>query len=1164
MRKIKELFKKDVGRHIDGVIKADDERQLQIEVEEFVFTKEINKALDTLLERYLDEPSSNGVWISGYYGCGKSHLLKILSLILGDKLLSSGSHPSEIILPKIEDEIRKGNLGKAARIPSQSILFNIDQKADHVGGGDSTSIILEVFIKVFNGLRGYYDKQGFIAKFEYDLDKDNKLSAFKKTYQDVNGRKWENDRDALTTVRKKSFGKAYAAHFSVSEDEAFNVLNHTRDDYKVDIETFAFQVKEYIGKQDQGFRLNFFVDEVGQFIGNDSHKMLNLQTIAETLATVCDGRAWVFVTSQSELAGIIGDMGTTAAQDFSKIQGRFKSRVTLSSTDVKEVIQKRLLLKKEDEPEALTDIYDKEKDNLSTLYRFGDDSVEYKSWRGSDEFCDFYPLHPYQFELFQRCIEQLSKHDAFPGSHTSVGERSMIEVFQSVVKEIQDEEIGRLAAFDYLFEGIAVTLRGDIQTSVQQASRQLDDPIAIRVLRALFLLKWVRAFKSTIRNVAILLIDRPDVDIAAHEETVKNALELLTKQSYLQRNGDVYEFLTDDEKDIEVEIKNTVIDESNITTLLADILFRDVLLDQKIRFEINNQDYFYARKLDDNLIGREHQVCLNIITQDHNNHGSPRILAAQNTGKHELLMLLPEDARLMDEVRNYIKTQKYIQQNTGGGNDAIKNSILLQRGKQNTDRRKKLKDLCEGLMSKANFYINGSLLENLREGDPRNRFNKAAQELISFSFPSLRMLKGVYGEESLKKALLDPDDLLTGGDQILTEAEQEVLTYVHRNQDNGERTSVEEMTRNFEKSPYGWYTLAVTTLIARLFRMGKIELRNPDLLDAQKSYDNLKNPRLHGALRVRLQDQFDPAKVSGLKRFHHDFFDLTNPGTDARTVGQNTINALAQEFTNLESLLNNYSRYPFIEGLRDLAERVEVLSQKDYSYLLNHLDDFNNELLDAKNDIMGPVKAFINGNQIKIYDEVIGFLQSDKVNFSELADKEIQPLLDLENSDSPFKGKVVPAAKSAMLKVRKLIESKLKEQRLIASQAFDEAEQKIKQAEDFGPLNEDEKQEVLGKIITARADVTAAKHLTAIRDRVSTYKNHDFPAQLSLAAQLANKPKDGDKKSKKASTAYVSANSLHAKCDLSYISSEAELDEWLKALRAAGVEELKKGNRISL
>lgn len=451
--KIHQLFLKDVSRPIDGVIKADDNRHLDLEVEEFVVTREVGRALDQFVERYLEDTSANGVWISGFFGSGKSHLLKILSLLLDQRTLPSGRKPADVILPNIEDEILRGSMERAVQIPSHSILFNIDQKADHIGG-DTAAPILEVFVKVLNELRGYHGKQGHIAKLEYDLDKAGQLAAFKQTYLEVNGREWEKDRDALATARRKAFNAAYAKHFGVSEEDAVNVLNQIRDEYRVSIESFAEQVREYIDQQGKDFRLNFFVDEVGQFIGQDSKLMLNLQTVAESLATKCDGRSWVFVTSQGDLQKVLGELKKEQGDDFTKIQGRFKTRPNLTSADVREVIQRRLLAKTEAEPEALTKIFDEEKENLQTLFRFSDDSVQYKGWRGSDEFCDLYPFHPYQFDLFQRAIEQLSKHDAFTGKHTSVGERSMLEVFQSVAKSLKNEEVGSLATFDRMFDGI--------------------------------------------------------------------------------------------------------------------------------------------------------------------------------------------------------------------------------------------------------------------------------------------------------------------------------------------------------------------------------------------------------------------------------------------------------------------------------------------------------------------------------------------------------------------------------------------------------------------------------------------------------------------------------------------------------------------------------------
>jgi energy-coupling factor transporter ATP-binding protein EcfA2 len=1168
--KIQDLFLKPVDRPIEGVIKADDQRHLVTEVEEFVITREVGKGLDQFVERYLNETTANGVWISGFFGSGKSHLLKILSLLLDHRPLADGRHAKDIMLPRVEDEILKDNLIKAARIPAQSVLFNIDQKADHIGG-DAMAPILEVFVKVLNDLRGYHGKQGHIAKFEHDLDRADQLASFKKTYQRVNDRSWETDRDVISTARRKAFAAAYAEHFKMSEAEGLEVLTKLRDDYRLDIETFAEQVRDYIDAQGKEFRLNFFVDEVGQFIGQNSKSMLNLQTVAETLATVCDGRAWVFVTSQADLRGIIGEFEKTQADQFSKIEARFKTRVNLTAADVVEVIGKRLLAKTEEEPACLTEIYDAEKENLATLFRFGDESLQFKPWRGSDEFCALYPFAPFHFHLFQRCVEQLSKHEIFAGRHTSVGQRSLLAVFQEVLKRMRSEQPGELATFDRLYEGIEAALRPDKITPILQAPTTIHSPFAIRVLKALFLLKWEKAFKATPRNIAILLIDRPTVDIAAHEKAVKDALELLAGQSYLQRNGDLYEFLTDTEKDVEVEIKNTEIEDSQVTKLLAEVLFVDLLRDPKIRFEANGQDYPYARRLDDQLVGKDAEVALNIITPDHPNHAEPAVLAAQNTGKSELLLVLPPDLRLIDEARHFLRTQKFIQQNTGGSNDETRRAILIERGQQNARRRTALQELCADLFSKAPIYLNGSKLDAVGYGEPKMRFHKSAQELIGFAFPNLRMLKGSYDETTLSKTLLEPDDLLTSGQMPVSEAEQEILTYVQRNQNEGERTSVEAMVRHFARRTYGWHALAVCTLIGRLFRMGKLELRASELLDARSALEHLKNTRQHGVVRVRLQEQFDATKVNALKRFHHEFFDRPNEGTDARSAGQLTNEALSGEAADLGVLLDQASRYPFLESLRPVRDQISTMAGKDYAYLLNHLGDFETSLLEAKDDLLDPIKTFMHGSQRKAYDEAVSFLREEEANFADLPAGDIQPLRDLAGAEAPFRGDVVPSAKAAVAKLRKKIAALLGEEGAAASTVLDEHASKLQSLPDFAKLTEANAGHVLLPIGEVRAAIASARFVTAIRDRLNRYRTQDYPAQLALLAHLAAPPPTkqdpgtgGSSKSDTPMPAYIPASALRPDCSLPFIGSEADLDQWLAALRTEAAKELKKGNRISL
>ena len=250
-------------------------------------------------------------------------------------------------MPKCEGStFLQAELKKAVAIPSKSILFNIDQKADIISKTEFDAL-LSVFVKVFNEMRGYYGKQGHIAQFERDLDERGLYNDFRAKYQEIAGRSWERGREQAL-LEAKNIAAAYAVVTDQADSsEAAGILDKYRQAYRVSIEDFAEEVEAYISQQVAGFRLNFFVDEVGQYIAEHVKLMTNLQTIAESLATKCKGRAWIIVTAQEDMDTVLGEMESRQANDFSKIQARFANRMKLTSQDVSEVIQKRLLMKNE-------------------------------------------------------------------------------------------------------------------------------------------------------------------------------------------------------------------------------------------------------------------------------------------------------------------------------------------------------------------------------------------------------------------------------------------------------------------------------------------------------------------------------------------------------------------------------------------------------------------------------------------------------------------------------------------------------------------------------------------------------------------------------------------------------------------------------------------------
>ena len=261
---MRDIFEKPVDRAIDGVIKADDEASLRVELDEYVITGEIGQRLEQFLDAYNNYKTANGVWISGFFGSGKSHLLKMLALLLENREVD-GVRAFDIFAEKLKDEpMLAGALRKAVSIPSKSILFNIDQKADVISKTD-VDALLSVFQKVFDEMCGYFGKQPHIAQFERQLDERGQFESFKTAFQEVSGKPWETRGREEALLEGRSIAAAFAKATRTDPADAKDILTQYRKDTRVSIEDFANRIKSWLDRQVPNFRLNFFVDEVGQF-----------------------------------------------------------------------------------------------------------------------------------------------------------------------------------------------------------------------------------------------------------------------------------------------------------------------------------------------------------------------------------------------------------------------------------------------------------------------------------------------------------------------------------------------------------------------------------------------------------------------------------------------------------------------------------------------------------------------------------------------------------------------------------------------------------------------------------------------------------------------------------------------------------------------------------
>lgn len=1183
MTTLKMIFQKPVDRPIEGVIKADDEASLRLEIEEYVLTNEVEKRLESFLDAYNNYEGANGVWVSGFFGSGKSHLLKMLALLLENRQID-GVSALDLFLPKCGDnEILRGDLKRAVAIPSKSILFNIDQKADVISK-TQIDALLAVFVKVFDEMCGYYGKQGHIAQFERDMDSRGLYEQFKSAYESTAGRQWQKGREQAL-LEAKNIAKAYAQATGGDEAQAAGILDKYRSQYRVSIEDFAEQVHAYIERQSPEFRLNFFVDEVGQYIAENVKLMTNLQTIAESMATKCRGRAWVIVTAQEDMGMVVGEMGKQQGNDFSKIQARFANRMKLTSADVAEVIQKRLLTKTEDGVRLLSDIYHAQSNNFKTLFDFADGSQTYRNFQDRDHFIHSYPFIPYQFALFQSAIQNLSQHNAFEGKHSSVGERSMLGVFQQVAIQIGGHEIGQLATFDLMFEGIRTALKSNIQRAIIQADNHLDGPFAIRLLKTLFLVKYVKEFKPTVRNLCVLMLDGFNQDMPALRKRVEESLSLLEQQTYVQRNGEIYEYLTDEEKDVEQEIKNTEVESSDVSAELEKIVFDHVIKHRKIRYDENGQDYPFSRKLDDRLHGREYELAIHVISPFHEHAESESILRMQSMGRDELLVLMPADERLVRDILMYKRTEKYIRQNISITQQEAVKRILTDKGFQNRERYAELQQRVQILMGKAKLLVAGSDIEIGTE-DAQTRIIRGFYELIVRAYPNLRMLRGItYTENDIAKCLKHSQQGLFGNDVTsLAESEQELLAFIQSNNRGGVRTTLKNLLEKFERKPYGWYYAAVLCTLANLCARGKVELRaDGNLLEEDDLERALRNTHGHGNVVLEPQVEFTASQVRALKEFFEDFFDAPPRSNEAKALGKETSTSLQELLHQLTPLSALVSQYPFLHALTPVLEKLKELAGKPYTWYLTELTRQNDALLDLKESVIDPVRKFMSGPQKGIFDNARKFVQAQEPNFAYIeGDESTQVVASLTDMDC-FKGNRMQQVKVLLETLQDKVTTQIEEEIAKAKEAVAALKVRIENMSEFGALN-GEQQEQITRPFKEFSNVIERQQLIAvIRDTLRRFEESDYQRLLSQMASWAQPvptlepapesgeiatPDEGGSPSPSAKPEtrieYVPSRLVKVSFDKAWLADEADVERYLESMREALLDEIRKGKRIQI
>jgi hypothetical protein len=973
--KIQSMFQKDINRDINGVIKVaqDDEQSLIQELSEYIITKELRRHFNTFFDNYskaIDHPTDKiGVWISGFFGSGKSHFLKMLSYLLSNKEVA-GKRAVDFFKDKFDDPMMYATVVRCTNIPTESILFNIDIEGPI--NKDKTAV-LRVFAKVFYNHLGFYGEDLKIAKLEQFVDKRGKTEEFRRVFEEVNGMPWVEARatyaffeDDIVTVLQNTLG--------MSETAARNWFNG-EENVDMSIKQLVEEIKEYVDSKGKDFRLLFCVDEVGQYIGDDSDLMINLQSIVEEVGSKCRGKVWVMVTSQEAIDSVVKISG----DDFSKIQGRFNTRLSLSSASVDEVIKKRILEKTEDADALLRMVYEKEHAVLKNLFTFNDAVLDIKGYSNEAEFSATYPFVPYQFIIIQKVLAEIRKHGN-SGKHLSGGERSMLSGFQEAAQKVENKDENALVSFSQFYDTVHTFLESPIRRVIDRCQSATDkhdglEQRDVSVLKLLYLIRYIDDIKANIDNIAILMVDDIRADKITLRREIAESLGRLEAQNYVARNGDNYSFLTDEEQDIAIDIRNTSVDSATIVQNIGQTIFSEIYPSKKYKY--NKYDFSYDQYIDDSIVGAATGgVRLRFVTVASDYYNAPeQKLIMDSHASNEAIVLLSNEVQYFEELETAAKIRKYIKQKNVSQLPENIQDIIRKRQAQARILEDSAKTQINKAITDGKFYIAGEKVE-IKNGDAKSKLDEALKQLIESVYSKLNLVNTFCESDADILTILNDNTQqigFAGGGNNNEFAINEVSQWLEERHMSHVPVSMGDVQRRYQAIPYGWREIDIAAIVARLIVSQKIEIRYGGAVVGKDDKNLVRYLRMKSEVdKASVSRRIAPSEEDMRKtvKFMRDWLGQMSIAEDEDGLLTLVKDTLNEKKNRYEALIAEYNhdRYPQKEVViqaRDLM--IDILSQKNNNVaLLKRLLTKQDDLINVSED-MEEIEIFFK-SQREIFD----------------------------------------------------------------------------------------------------------------------------------------------------------------------------------------------------
>jgi hypothetical protein len=1033
MKTIRDLLERDLSERIEEVIQLDqtDEQSVHTELTEYVATPRIRDQYRELLRAFAEMPKDPhegmGVWVSGFFGSGKSSFAKNLGYVLSNPTVlgtkAADLFKRQLADPSLEDLIDYINTA----LPTEVVMFDV-QKDRAVRAETGQQKMAEIMYTVLLRHLGYAEDFD-VAELEIELEREGRLDEFTGRCEKAYGQPWRIVRKGAQKISRASAllhdldPKTYPSPDAWARSLAGRPADIT-------VTRFVDRTFDLMARKRPGKGLVFIIDEVGQYVGRSSEKIEDLRAVVEEFGKQSKNRlrrreaaapVWVVVTSQEKLDEVVAALDSKRVE-LARLQDRFAHRVDLSPADIREVATRRVLAKKPEAIPVLGELFRKAQGQLNAAWRL--ERTPRKTAVTEEEFIQFYPYPPHFVDL---SIDIMAGIRLQPGAprHLGGSNRTIIkQAFEVLVSDrtrLAEKPVGTLVTLDRIFELVEGNLPSERQKDIADIEERLGE-WAARVAKALALLEFIRDVPRTESNVAAVLVDEAGQGSPLAE--VREAMAALEASQFVRHTDQGWKLQTAQEKHWDTERRSYLDPRPSARNEIKREALKDIFLGdprvQKYRYR-DLASFRVGITVDGARVGDPGRLLLALVTAD-----DPGGLAArleetreesrQPANRNVLYWVFSLNPAVDDLIANlYASRQmvaKYQQLRAQHRITSVEEALLTNEEHEVQRFQGRLREKLAAAVASGTGLFRGVTRDASALGrDVPEIVHAFLDAAIPDLYPKLEMgacpVRGTEAEEILKAAGLQGLSAVfyegeqgfglvkREGNQFVLDVEapvaREVLDYLRHQQQYGNRVTGGDLEDHFSGSVYGWEIDVLRLILATLLRAAAVEVTSRD--QRIRSYQDPQARAVFGSLPAFRAASFAPREKPALKVLTTaaEYWEaLTGREVD---VEEHAIGAAVREFASKEKaqILPLFTeidlhRLPFATEVGDYIDTLEVLARSDDEECVRALAGEGRSLKQARERV-GRIRAAVEAGAI------------DTIERARLAVNGMWPLLAARGSD---------------------------------------------------------------------------------------------------------------------------------------------------------------------